>query len=130
VLFMTVDPPGRHAAEPYPRHVPPSPRDRWRPRPEISPDPPPVERYYPQEDEMPTDPTMPMPLNFAPRGTGLVSPRYQDLVVPRVYVEPDEALDKLRARALRWGIARDVLLVAALLYAVGWMTRPLWSALF
>lgn len=117
----------RHSADPTPRegrvptpgrYSPPSPNpaDRW-PSGEYYPS----EDDLPTEDEMPTDPTLPAPLNFAPAGQ--VSPRYQDLVIPRVYVEPDELLDRLRRRALRWAIARDVLAVIVLMYLIGWMAR-------
>jgi hypothetical protein len=53
-----------------------------------------------------------------------------DLVVPRVYLEPDEWMDKLRARALRFAIARDVVLI---IIGLSFMWRlvilPLWLAL-
>lgn len=100
-------------------------RSRWR-----GPPPDDQDRYEAEADNygMPTDPSMRAPLNLAPRHpAGGVSPRYQDLVVPRVYVEPDEAMDRLRCRSLRWAITRDVLAVLVLLYAIGWMTRPLWA---
>jgi hypothetical protein len=46
------------------------------------------------------------------------------VVVPRVFVEPDELMDKLRARALRWGIARDVLLVAVAVFLLASWAGP------
>lgn len=102
-----------------------------RPDPRVS--------YYPadEDDDTPTDPTMRAPLNevpireVPPRRPGGTEYRdlrqYQDLVVPRVYIEPDEDMDRLRVRALRWGIARDALAVLVLVYAIGWLLRPLWQ---
>lgn len=94
-------------------------------------------RYLRDDDEgagdYPTDPTMTAPLNRVPppdvyRQSGPAS-RYQDLVVPRVFVEPDEVMDRLRQRAFRWGIARDVVAVAIGLYLLGsWLLPPLWRA--
>jgi hypothetical protein len=51
-------------------------------------------------------------------------PRVLDVVVPRVFVEPDEQMDKLRARALRWGIARDVMLVALAVFLLASWAGP------
>lgn len=53
-----------------------------------------------------------------------------DLVVPRVYLEPDEIMDKLRARALRVAVVRDVLVIVLGLALVWrWVILPLWTAL-
>ncbi len=60
----------------------------------------------------------------------VTAPVRQDVVVPRVYLEPDERLDRLRVCAWRWAIARDVLAVIIGLYLVGvYVVRPLISAL-
>jgi hypothetical protein len=95
---MSDYPPSRHG---YPRHIPPGrPPDR-------------VEYGPPLIDE--TDPRAPIgpPLDYPPRR----EPSYQDLVVPRVFVEPDEELDTLRIRSLRIAIVRDVLLIIFLMAA-------------
>lgn len=56
-----------------------------------------------------------------------VKERPADLVVPRVYLEPDEAMDKLRQRAARWAIARDVTAVIVGGYLIfRWMLYPLY----
>lgn len=78
--------------------------------------------------DMPTDPSMRIPLNRAPRNVP-PEPRYQDLVVPRVFVEPDEQMDQLRQQSLRWAIWRDRLAVIVLLFTIGWITRPAWIIL-
>jgi hypothetical protein len=53
-----------------------------------------------------------------------------DMVVPRIYVEPDEQMDALRVRSLRWGIARDVVAVLVGLYLLGsWILPGVWRAL-
>ncbi len=80
--------------------------------------------------DFPTDPTMPAPLNRVPRRDVRRGDRPAmrqptvDVVVPRVFVEPDELMDKLRARALRWGIARDVLLVAVAVFLLASWAGP------
>lgn len=57
-------------------------------------------------------------------------PRYQDLVVPRVFVEPDEQMDELRRSALRWGRVRDVVAIAVGLYLLGsWLIPGVWRVL-
>lgn len=56
--------------------------------------------------------------------------RYQDLVVPRVFVEPDEQMDNLRRSAIRWGRWRDAVVIAVGLYLLGsWCLPPLWALL-
>lgn len=69
------------------------------------------------------------PMNLAGRSS--VPPKREpDLVVPRVYLEPDEAMDKLRARAFRWAIIRDVVIIlvgGVLLWQ--WAVVPLFKAL-
>jgi hypothetical protein len=92
----------------------------------------PTRRRRYDELDIPTDPTMAAPLNEAPRyghprpAAYRSNPRYQDLVIPRVVVEPDEQMDALRARSLRWGIARDVVVVAVGLYLIGaWALPPI-----
>lgn len=119
--------------------VPPAPRGEYAARygpvgepPEYPPDYP---GRYDDDSDYPTDPTMPAPLNQVPRPEAgqerrrivverANAPRYQDVVVPRVYVEPDEHMDALRQRALRWGIARDVMVIGTLLYLVGSWVLP------
>jgi membrane protein YdbS with pleckstrin-like domain len=55
-------------------------------------------------------------------------PRYQDMIVPRVFVEPDEDMDRLRRRVWRWAIGRDVVLVAVGLLVIGhWVWPTVWS---
>lgn len=82
--------------------------------------------------DMPTDPGMRIPLNTAPRpgpqhqAPARVEPSYQDVVIPRVFVEPDEQMDGLRQQSLRWAIWRDRLAVVVLLMLIGWFTRPVW----
>ena len=91
----------------------------------------------PLVDDTPTDPTMRVPLNDAPREEArerrrrlLSEVRHMDLVVPRVYLEPDERIDRLRARALWWSITRDMVAVCLGLYLLGsWVITPLWRAL-
>jgi hypothetical protein len=106
-------------------------------------------------DDTPTDPTMMAPLNSAPRaasdtGTGTrrmnyadrpgvdkrrrISDdrpaRYEDMLIPRIWIEPDEKMDQLRARALRVAIVRDVVLIVLGLYLLGsWVILPMWRAL-
>lgn len=130
VAFMSFETPPRGSGKHW-RTEAPTPstpaRERFRPGrsagyPEHG------ETYHPaDDDDTPTDPTMRIPLNRAPRrdvGEGerriTVSrangPRYQDMVIPRVYVEPDEAMDRLRQRAMRWGIIRDAVIVAVGVY--------------
>jgi len=112
---------------------------RFEPADPPAPEP---ERYYPDEyGDVPTDPTMPAPLNQAPRrhvgeGTRRITveragqSRMPDMVVPRIYVEPDEQMDALRVRSLRWGIARDVVAVLVGLYLLGsWILPGVWRAL-
>jgi hypothetical protein len=50
-------------------------------------------------------------------------PRYQDLIVPRVYVESD-GMDELRRRSLRWGIGRDVLVCVTMVYLLASWILP------
>lgn len=84
----------------------------------------------PTVDDMPTDPSLRIPLNRAPRIRDKTTERsYQDLIVPRVFVEPDEHMDALRQRAMRWAICRDVLAVTIMLLVLGWMMRPVWTFL-
>ncbi len=53
-----------------------------------------------------------------------------DLVVPRVFLEPDEMMDRLRARALRFAIVRDaVWIVLGLALVVQWAVVPLLTTL-
>jgi hypothetical protein len=55
--------------------------------------------------------------------------RPPDLVVPRVYLEPDEIMDRLRMRSLRWGIIRDVVVIALGLFLLGrWVVVPVVQA--
>lgn len=70
---------------------------------------------FPRIDD--TDPRAPIgpPLTEYPAPSR--APTYQDLVVPRIFVEPDEQMDALRARALRMAIFRDVFLVVFLIVA-------------
>jgi hypothetical protein len=82
--------------------------------------------------DMPTDPSMPAPLNRAPQRP--VRPgreaRYQDLVVPRVFVEPDEYMDGLRRRSLWWAIVRDIIVCAVGLWLIGsWALPPIMRVL-
>lgn len=79
-------------------------------------------------EEMPTDPSMPAPLNYAPRPAQSVPGRYQDLVVPRVYVEPDEYMDHLRERAFRWAIGRDIIACIVGLLVIGWFVMRILAA--
>lgn len=69
-------------------------------------------------------------MNSGDRRSVLHAEGRTDLVVPRVYLEPDEWMDKLRARALRFAIARDVVLI---IIGLSFMWRlvilPLWLAL-
>ncbi len=52
-----------------------------------------------------------------------------DLVIPRVFLELDETMDRLRARALRFAIARDaVWIVLGLVLVVQWAVMPLLTA--
>jgi hypothetical protein len=91
----------------------------------------------PLVDDTPTDPTMRVPLNLAPKnnaGSGTRrlprDVRHVDMVVPRVYLEPDEQIDRLRARSLRWSIARDMIAVVLGLYLLGaWVVLPMWRAM-
>ncbi len=57
-------------------------------------------------------------------------PRYQDMLVPRVFVQPDPHMDDLRARALRMAILRDIFVImtslVGLFYLGGLIVR--WAA--
>lgn len=67
-------------------------------------------------------------MNHRPRRAVPPGDSVTDLVVPRVYLEPDEVSDKLRARSWRWGIARDVVLVIVGGFLIfRWMLYPLWQ---
>jgi hypothetical protein len=58
-----------------------------------------------------------------------VEGRAPDLVVPRVYLEPDESMDRLRQRAWRWGIFRDIVVIILGLFLISrWMLYPLYQA--
>lgn len=93
-------------------------------------------RYHPDDEDFPTDPSMPFPLDEVPRQPARPGPvrpppvPAAQVVVPRVYVEPDEMMDRLRARALRFAITRDVIGCLVGLYLLGqWLGLPLWRAL-
>jgi hypothetical protein len=108
---------------------------------EYHPDETAAEQGYRHEQDMPTDPTMPAPLNQAPRrdvGQDMrririvqahrahEAARYQDMIVPRIYLEPDEQMDDLRRKAVRWGIARDVVVLAlGVFLLIQWVILPL-----
>lgn len=78
----------------------------------------------PNLHDMPTDPSMRIPLNQAhPRTPYSNRP---DMVIPRVYVEPDEQMDDLRRSSLKWAVIRDRLAVLLILLLVGAITRPVW----
>lgn len=81
-----------------------------------------------RHDDMPTDPHMPAPLNYAPQASQSVPRTYQDLIVPRVFVEPDEYMDRLRERAFRWAIGRDVIACVVGLLVIGWLVMRILSA--
>jgi hypothetical protein len=52
-----------------------------------------------------------------------------DLVVPRVFIEPDPDLDALHRSAMRWGRWRDVLVIAVCVYLLAsWLGPPVWRA--
>lgn len=76
------------------------------------------DRDYRTGHDMPTDPTMRMPLNQNP-------PRPRDLVVPRVYIEPDEDADNLRRLRDKWAIARDILMCLFLAVATYWLVASI-----
>lgn len=63
---------------------------------------------------------MTAPLNQTPPQRGYQGtvrrPDPRTPVVPRVYVEPDEQMDRLRRRALRWSIVRDIVAITVGLY--------------
>jgi hypothetical protein len=69
-------------------------------------------------------------MNRPPRMAVAQDERPADLVVPRVYVEPDEYMDRLRARALRWAIFRDLVVIVVGLFLISrWMVVPMVHAL-
>lgn len=109
--------------------------DRGEPAPYRDPG-----RYHPSEEDMPTDPTMALPPDDPvqrpsgqrwPAGRGRAAgPRPADVIVPRVHLEPDERIDRLRARSLRISIVRDVIWCLVGLYLLGqWVGVPVWQAL-
>jgi hypothetical protein len=64
--------------------------------------------YLPRIED--TDPRQPIgPPLRAPE------PSYQDMIVPRVFLEPDPTMDDLRIRALRLAIIRDIFLIIFLM---------------
>lgn len=102
---------------------PTTPRGRSvREAPTRRPDLPPIEE---------TDPRGTVPAGYEPdpaKRTGYVSAR-PDVVVPRVYIEPDEELDRLREMRDKIAIFRDVLLCIFLLVAtlyLGSVLSGLW----
>jgi len=93
------------------------------------PDPYPPEDDYHREDLGPAISQTRLRMN-RPTGSPVPSRERTDLVVPRVYLEPDEAMDRLRARASRWAIARDIVIIilgASLIFR--WILTPLWQAM-
>lgn len=104
---------GREPRHGYPRftpadQVPAYERGQARTRiPYMEPD---QSGYLPRIDE--TDPRQPIgPPLRAPE------PSYQDMIVPRVFLEPDPTLDDLRIRAHRLAIIRDIFLIIFLIVA-------------
>jgi len=55
------------------------------------------------------------------------STRYQDLVVPRIYLEPDPDMDDLRRSTYRWVRAASITAVAVGVYLLGsWIVPVVW----
>lgn len=92
---------------------------------------PPLREYHPPD--APPDSTwrrgtrdMPGEQLRSIRVTRRVDPTPVDVVVPRIYLEPDEGMDRLRRRSLVWAIIRDVLASVTLMYLIGeWLLVPL-----
>ncbi len=75
----------------------------------------------------PRQPIAPIRRHAAPRHEERREPSYQDMIVPRIYVEPDEAMDELRARSLRMALIRDVFLILFCMVAIFWLAGGIWS---
>jgi hypothetical protein len=95
----------------------------------------------PYVEPHPSDTQMSPPMNYQPdpavgqeRRRIIIErddrPRYQDMIVPRVSLESDPAMEDLRRSTYRWVRAAAATVVFVGLYLLGtWTLPPLWSLL-